>query len=477
MRRCSKKFSIKPFMEAPNKLIPSMVRHSHHERNQPITVSSDPVEGLIQRFSMVSTVISTYIDFLRITVQNLAVFPAILMCSLIITINGCSSGPLLGLVEPTVGSTTAAPYSKSTFGLFDISTFDVYVDGDVIHVIAGGKVSAIDKQVRLRYTRSEDGGRHWNDPVAISDLPATIASRGNDIQLAAKGEHLLAVWQTKGELPGMGPMLSAYSQDNGKIWKQGTNPAVNNAGDQSHLDLITGQHGLFHAVWLEDPEENGYQSLRYARSVDSGKHWGQAVTLDDSTCSCCWNTFALSSENGLNILYRDMKPRDMSLLQSSDDGKTWQHISTVGEFAWKFDGCPHVGGSLTYAGHDHPAQLHSIVWTGAEQKSGLYHLFSNNNGKSWSTPQKLGNAAIHGDIVAIDSYIAAIWDEMEPDGSSIFYAKSVDGGITWLSATRLTKASNAATHPRLVATGYGLLALWTEKSSKQPGHLAWQLLE
>lgn len=414
--------------------------------------------------------------------DKIAVFTAApLICLTLLTMDGCSSGPLLGIVEPAKETTepiTAAPYSKSTFGLYDISTFDVYVDGDVIHVIVGGKVSANEKNFAIRYVRSEDGGRHWNDPVAIGDhFPATIAGRGNDIQLAAETNHLLAVWQTRGELPGMGPMVSAYSHDKGLTWKQGSNPAVNNTGDQSHIDLIADQHGNFHVVWLEDPEENGYQSLRYARSVDWGKTWGQATTLDDSTCSCCWNTFALSPEGELNILYRDMEPRDMSLLQSSDDGKTWRHVSTVGEFGWKFDGCPHVGGSLAYSGADNPDQLHSLVWTGVEQKSGLYHLSSNNNGKSWSNPQKLGNTAIHGDIVALDSNIVAIWDEMEPDGSSIFYAKSEDGGTTWLLATRLTKASNAATHPRLIATIHGLLALWTEKSGKQPRQLARQLIE
>ncbi len=390
---------------------------------------------------------------------------------------GCSSEPLLSTAEPkkvTAESTTITSYSTSTFGLYDISTFDVYVDDDIIHVIAGGKVSAKDKQIKLNYTRSEDGGQNWLTPVALSNLPASINSRGNDVQLAAKGNHLLAVWQTKGELPSMGSMASAYSEDNGKTWQQGANPAINNEGDQSHIDLIADQHGVFHAVWLEDPEENGYQSLRYSRSVDWGKHWGLATTLDDSTCSCCWNTLALSPEGDLNILYRDMKPRDMALLQSYDDGKTWRHISTVGEFDWKFDGCPHVGGALAYTGSNNTRQLHGLVWTGAEEKSGLYHLISKNNGTNWSIPKKIGNTAIHGDIAAFDGNLVALWDEMEPDGASIFYAKSEDDGLTWSPATRLTTANNAATHPRLVVTKHGLLALWTEKPSKQAGKLALQ---
>ncbi|MEQ1483976.1 sialidase family protein [Methyloglobulus sp.] len=422
----------------------------------------------------------TYNDFSCVAVQSMGTLSVTLLCLAALTLNGCSSGQLLSTVEPkkeTAESTSVGLYSKSTFGLTDISTFDVYADNDSIHLIVGGKVSVDNKQIKLSYNRSEDGGVSWQDLITLNNHPASINSRGNDVQLAAKGNHLLAVWQTKGELPSMGPMVSAYSEDNGKTWTQGANPAVNNAGDQSHIDLIADQNGVFHTVWLEDPEENGYQSLRYARSADWGKHWSQTATLDDSTCSCCWNTFALSPENELNILYRDMKPRDMALLQSYDDGKNWRHVSTVGEFGWQFDGCPHVGGALAYMGTGNPRQLHGLVWTGVEGKSGLYHLASNNNGRNWSTPQKIGNTAIHGDIAEFDGNIVAIWDEMEQEGSSIFYAKSEDNGNNWSTPTRLTVASNAATHPRLIATKQGLLALWTEKPSKKPSQLAWQRLE
>lgn len=410
--------------------------------------------------------------------QRLA-FLSVIACWLFVsTLPGCSSEPLLGIVKPSqlkTNTPTLKPYSISTLGLSSVSTFDVTVDNDIIHIIAGGKMSADDKQVKLHYTRSDDGGRHWNEPIALGDhFPSTIASRGNDIQLAAKDGHLLAIWQTKGELPGMGPMVSAYSDDNGTTWQQGINPAANNTGDQSHLDLIADKKSQFHAVWLEDPEESGYQSLRYAKSSDGGKHWDKPTTLDNSTCSCCWNTFALSPENELNILYRNMKPRDMSLLQSTNGGKTWRPASTVGEFHWQFDGCPHVGGNLTYAGKH---RLHSLVWTGVEQSAGLYYLYSKDNGAHWSSPKKMGNTAIHSDIAALDeSHIAAIWDEMEAEGTSIFYAKSNDNGTSWLTPIRLTAASAAATHPRLIATKHGFLALWTEKPGKQPSQLAWRIL-
>lgn len=351
-------------------------------------------------------------------------------------------------------------YSKSTLGLYDISTFDVYVDGQVIHVIAGGKQFADDQHIVIRYTRSEDGGFRWKNSVPIDDsFPTTIASRGNDIQLAVNGEYLVALWQTAGELPGMGPMVSTYSSDNGKTWHRGNNPAANNNGSQAHIDLIADQHGNFHVIWLEDPDENGYQGLRYSRSMNHGKQWRQPITLDDSTCSCCWNTFALSPDNRLNILYRDMTPRDMSLMQSSDSGLTWQRTGAVGNFQWQFNGCPHVGGGLATVETNGVVQFHSIVWTGVQESPGLYHLYSSENGQAWSTPKKLGNVAINGDVAVRDKHnVAVIWNEMEAEGMSVFYAKSKNGDSTWLAPQRLTLAENAATQPRLVATKHGFFS-------------------
>jgi hypothetical protein len=41
-------------METLGKLIPLMVRPAHHERNQLVTVRPEPVEGLNQRFLIIT---------------------------------------------------------------------------------------------------------------------------------------------------------------------------------------------------------------------------------------------------------------------------------------------------------------------------------------------------------------------------------------------------------------------------------------
>ncbi len=392
----------------------------------------------------------------------------------------CSSGSLIDVVTPQdhLNAKVDATSGSTTAGLYEITTFDVYSENGNIHILAGGKSAKAEKSIALRYLYSNNAAHSWSKPVALGkNLLTTITARGNDIQIAVSGKHRLALWQTKGELPGMGPLVAAYSNDAGKTWGPASNPAINNQGDQSHADIIADHQGRFHAVWLEDPEENGYQSLRYANFDPGIMQWSKPKTLDDSTCSCCWNTLALSADNAVNILYRDMKPRDMSLLTSYDAGKSWQKIGRVGEFDWQFDGCPHAGGGLT-SSINPSSHLHAVVWTGESTKAGLYYLNSTNNGKTWTAPQKMGNTAIHADIAALNGkHITAVWDEMTSEGSSIYFSTSEDAGKHWKSSKQISSNDVSGSHPRLVALKDSYIVFWTEKSSKQPNHLAWRIIK
>ncbi|MCB1949479.1 exo-alpha-sialidase [Nitrosomonas sp.] len=390
----------------------------------------------------------------------------------------------VSLISPVnsveTGNKFKAQYATSILGLYDISTFDIYKDRQKIHIFAGGRLSKSDPALVLRYKRSTDGGYSWTNPVTIrtnGQLPEINAKRGNDIQLAAKGDQLVALMQGKSELPAMGPMICLYSTDSGESWQLGSNPAKDNDGSQAYIDLMADKTGIFHAVWLEDPEENGYQSLRYARSDDGGKSWSQLKTIEDSTCSCCWNTIVSSPLNHLNVLYRNMVPRDMALIQSIDAGTTWQQLGAVGDFEWQLKGCPHVGGSANYASSEDTQWLHSLVWTGTLEKAGLYHLASSDHGSTWSEPKQLSNTGINGDIAHNGSHIVAAWNELEAAGMSVVYAMTTDNGATWSKPVRLAQADNAATQPRLVSTEDGILAVWTEKPAKQASRLAWKIIE
>lgn len=381
-----------------------------------------------------------------------------ILVTIVLNLTSCAPPPLQLQIN------SAFPiYPTTSLGLFDISSFDVYSDSQRLHAVVSGKKSSEDTQGVVYYLQSTDEGRHWSPPVNlnINGFSKVLTGRGSDAQIAAHDQNLVAIWQSMGELPGTGPLVSVYSTDGGKTWKTGPNPAVDNSGDQAHPDLLVDHQGYFHVVWLADPEENGYQSLRYARSSTNGLSWQIPVTLDQTTCSCCWNTLAESPNHQIHVLYRDMKPRDMTLLSSSDNGLTWQEKKTLGEFNWQFDGCPHVGGGLAVDAH----AFYASVWTGAASHSGLYTVTSKK-----PLPIKIGKNATHSDIAVLNDkqdHLVLVWDEMNPEGTGIFSAESLDAGITWSTAKRLSAMGTHATHPHVIATASGFLVLWTEKQEKQ----------
>lgn len=364
-----------------------------------------------------------------------------------------------------------SPIDAEALSIKKLIGYDLYQDRKSLHAIFA---AAKDKssQTLIAYLHSEDNGLHWSEPIEIGNrISSTLeSSAGNDVQIAADGKMLMAMWQVRGELPGMGPLVSLYSSDGGKTWTQGANPTASET-DQSHPDLVADSQGRFHVVWLDDRDENGYQGIRYARSSDGGQHWDHRQTVDDSSCSCCWNRLLPGPDNQLYTLYRDMEPRDMALAISGDAGQAWRRRSTVGEFNWVFDGCPHNGGALTISDS---GSLHSLVWTGAEHKAGLYYLKSADNGKTWSPPQPmgLGTLAFHSDLAALDEQrLLAIWDARGEQGSVVMISTAVDGGNHWARAKQISSPGSSAVFPRLMATASGFLAMWLEQ--KPGGEKQW----
>lgn len=358
----------------------------------------------------------------------------------------------------------ANPLASQSPALRNLLSFDVYAEQQTIHAVFAAATDD-PQQPYIGYLRSDDDGAHWQPAIELGRHvdKAFESGLGNDVQIAASGEQLLAVWQVRGELPGMGPLQVLSSGDGGNSWSPGSNPTASDT-DQSHADLAADSHGRFHLVWLDDRDENGYQGLRYAHSDDLGRHW-QAQTIDDSSCSCCWNRLLISADDHLQVLYRDMEPRDMALAQSADGGDSWQRASTVGAFNWHFDGCPHNGGGLTATD---PLHLYSLVWTGADDQAGLYHLQSADAGKSWTAPQAMisRQPGFHSDIAAgNDGRVLAIWDTRGAK-SEVVFSISSDQGQHWSAPQTVSTGTNAASFPRLVATSSGWLAMWMEQ---QPG--------
>src|SRR5690606_1793873 len=131
----------------------------------------------------------------------------------------------------------------------------------------------------------------------------------------------------------------------------------------------------FHAIWIHALEEA--RGLRHARLRFGADAWTTPTVIDPEICACCWNKLKVGKDGALFALYRDQEPSDMALATSSDGGRTWQRTGPAGNFNWEFNGCPHVGGGLTFASGDREeSHLLATVWTGHPDTGGAYVLRS-----------------------------------------------------------------------------------------------------
>lgn len=348
-----------------------------------------------------------------------------------------------------------------------VESLDVAADGSTIHLLLGDYATNSKTPVLL-HQRSIDGGAVWSPPVRVDAgaTPALAPHRGMDAQLAVSGARLVAIWNTPGTgFDGRGPMSTAISTDGGVTWQPGPNPADDaSQGDHSFVDCAADASGTFHLVWLDSRGPG--KGLRYANSKNGGKSWSKNATLKAETCECCWNTVAVGAGGSVHALFRDKNPRDMAVISSADHGAHWSDPAKVGRFNWDFQGCPHVGGGLIVRG----STLHALVWTGAADHSGAYHLFSSDQGRSWSAPQRLGDSdARRGDLATIGSQsLAAVWDRVGDGESAVFAASSSDGGKTWSEARQLSSKGINAAYPRIVAVSGGYRVFWTEAATGKP---------
>ena len=91
------------------------------------------------------------------------------------------------ITTPPTAFTQRNLQTKSSFGLLEISSFDIYTEDNALHLLISGTSSENTNSISVRYLKSIDQGEHWSKPVDLGTNPPTpLATRGNDVQIAAR---------------------------------------------------------------------------------------------------------------------------------------------------------------------------------------------------------------------------------------------------------------------------------------------------
>ncbi len=344
---------------------------------------------------------------------------------------------------------------------------------------------------RLRMAAWDGAG--WSKPSTIvtsdslfvnwADFPSLIALQDGSLAAhwlakAGEGTYAYHAWM-------------AISGDGGTSWATARR-LHSDVSETEHgfVTLLQGDGGLA-AAWLDGRNYAGGEAgghggseemmLLFGSSTD-GTFGGETV-LDSRVCDCC-QTAGAAIPGGFFIAYRDRSEdevRDISYVRKVNG--RWSEPRTLHADDWKIAACP-VNGPAVAANGNNVA----VAWftsprplgkdgTKGEANRRVQVIFSSDAGEHFGAPVRLDRDHPLGrvDVRWLDKEsVLVVWLEKTGSGQAEIRARRVhaDGGLedTWtLTRTRTARGSG---FPRLVVTGHGVVAAWTEAGEPSQVRLA-----
>jgi hypothetical protein len=293
----------------------------------------------------------------------------------------------------------------------------------------------------IGYTRKGPGDREFSTPIRVNhraDSAVALGTvRGAHLALG-KSDRIHVAWNGSSTAEPKGPRDSApmlYTRLN--AGKDGFEPQRSVMTTASGLDgggaLAADSRGNVYVTWHAQGQQNGkpiegegHRRVWMAHSLDDGKTFEAEKPVSPGelgACGCCGMGGLADEAGNLYLLYRtarEMIHRDMYLLISHDQGRTFQAIDL---HPWQIGACPMSTVSL-----------------------------ASGNGRvllSWETEKQVY-------FTAIDSRSRSIGKPVAPPGEGI-----------------------NRKHPAVASNQHGeTLLVWTEGTGwKRGGSLAWQIFD
>ena len=203
------------------------------------------------------------------------------------------------------------------------------------------------------YVRRAAGQTNFSTPLRVNSEPGSAIAvgtiRGAQFALGRNGRIHVA-WNGSGNQKKSergAPMLYARLNDAGNAFEPQrdlmTSTMHLDGGGSVAADSAGNVYVVWHAAPVEGPKGEQNRGVYMARSADDGKTFTEERRINPTAtgaCGCCGLKALADSRGRLSVLYRAASAgmdRDVTLLLSKDEGKTFQ--STVLD-QWRVPTCP-----------------------------------------------------------------------------------------------------------------------------------------
>ena len=319
---------------------------------------------------------------------------------------------------------------------------------------------------------SDDLAQSFSKAIKVNDSAEHIESKGDSRpQIAVDSAGRLFIsWVQKTEGKYAGRVRFTRSLDQGKSFEQ-VRTINRDVGLIGHrfVRMQLDAEGNILLAWLDKRDrvaakKKGLEyrgtALYSVRSYDHGERFSANQNLADHSCECCRLASAVDDDGGMYVFWRmifDKNTRDHALLYLPKN-QTVQPLVRATYDQWQIDACPHHGPDMDYMN----GKLHLTWFSQGEAHSGLMYAAYDIKSKQFSTTQSVDASpqASHPQIASNGQQLFQVWKRFNGENTVVLSRVSVDQGQSWSQDKRLTQTAGSSDHPLLIRNKNKVFLSW-----------------
>lgn len=332
-----------------------------------------------------------------------------------------------------------------------------------------------DKHVYVQ--RSGDLGESWEVPVQVTPEPEDAEFNGENrpkIIVAEEGgnKQVMLSWTTKTSANFTGEIRFSRSSDGGRHFDEPRTINDDNLMTGHRFDsLYLTDNNTLYLTWIDkrDMEAslgNGQTypgaAIYYAVSNDLGRSFSTNYRVSHNSCECCRIAMAPHGEGEVAILWRQLfntEIRDHAIAVLGADGEV-SDLQRATYDDWYINACPHHG--PTMVGAEEEGNYHMSWFSAGNHHKGIYYASLDlNSGEPAQLLQVDGTpGAGHPYLASHEGTLYLVWKGFDGMNTPLMLKTSEDGGDSWTEAKTLYSTTESSDHPLLVTTADGVYVSW-----------------
>ncbi len=328
------------------------------------------------------------------------------------------------------------------------------------------------KNSHVYVTHSDDLGSSFAPPRVVNPVPETIYSDGENrpkLAVGPKGTLYLS-WTQKIEGRYAGDIRFSRSLDGGKSFNEPVTVNDDRSPISHRFDsMAVDDKGRVFIAWIdkrdlqaakEAGEAYAGAAIYYAMSDDRGASFAFNRKLADHSCECCRVTTDVD-DKGVVALWRHVYPvnlRDHAIARLNPDAPPIDGLPPrATDDGWVVEGCPHHGPNLSV---DDRQKAHMVWFSQGSKNSGVTYGRYDLASRRLDFQMPIEGRASRPQVLSLGNHVVAAWKSFNGEASELRVMDSLDRGESWSEPRVVATTASGSDHPQLIAHGRKVFLSW-----------------